>query len=95
MPAPTDAAHALDRGALADCEVDGAPIEWVDGRSQILPDAGTPPRCVVRGQAFCWDYLTDPNGTEVALVGIMGSTGCTRRAYAVRAILRTRARSRR
>jgi hypothetical protein len=57
--------------AIVGYEVDGTPIEWVDGRPQVLPEGGTPPHFVVLGQTPCWNYLTDPNGTGVALMGIM------------------------
>lgn len=61
----------LGRGAaIVGYEVDGARIEWRDGRPSILPGGGTPEEFEVLGAAPCYNqYRPDTTGT--ALMGII------------------------
>lgn len=56
--------------AVVGYEVDGAPVEWVNGRPQVLPEGGTPPGFTVLGHAPCFNkYQGDSTG--LAMMGIM------------------------
>lgn len=61
----------LGRGAtIVGYEVDGAPVEWIDGLPGVQPESETPPEFRVLGAAPSWSsYSADSIG--VALMGIM------------------------
>jgi hypothetical protein len=61
----------LGRGAaIVGYEVDGARIEWSEGRPSILPGGGTPEEFAVLGMAPCWNQYR-PDSSGVALMGII------------------------
>ncbi|MBU2691351.1 MAG: hypothetical protein KJ970_10540 [Candidatus Eisenbacteria bacterium] len=56
--------------AIVGYEVDGAPIEWVDGRPFVLPEGGTPSGFKVLGHSPCLNQY-HPDEPGVALMGIL------------------------
>lgn len=57
------------RFACVGYEVDGAPIEWKDGRPAVLLQGGTPEGFRILGHAPCWSQF-GVDSTGVALMGL-------------------------
>ncbi|MEZ4652743.1 MAG: DUF6605 domain-containing protein [Candidatus Eisenbacteria bacterium] len=61
--------------AILGHEVDGAPLEWVDGQPMIRPEGGTPPGFEVLGYSPCWsDYEDDHEGIALMAIEDRGSS---------------------
>jgi hypothetical protein len=61
--------------AIVGYEVDGAPVEMVEGRPRILPSGGTPQGFEVLGHAACWNrYRPDTTGVALMAIRELGSS---------------------
>jgi hypothetical protein len=61
--------------AILGHEVDGAPLEWVEGEPVILPEGGTPDGFVVLGYSTCWnEYEDDHEGVALMAIRDLGSS---------------------
>lgn len=73
--APEDSARFGYPFAIVGYEVDGAPVRWVDGRPEFLPEGGTPDGFEILGHARCWNrYRADSAGVGLMCIRDFGSS---------------------